>query len=297
MKFPRPEHSARTRLRTGFAASVMLVGSITAAGHAVAEPSNGIHYVALGDSFAAGGGILPIAEVSTCARSTVNYPALVARELGVATYTDASCSSASLPDLAAAQTAYGYAPPQFDKLTAAATLVTLTMGGNDIGLAELGLKCADILPGPYGRSCSDEVTAGGVDTLAVKLAALPAAYDSALEQIRTRAPRATVVIVGYPTAAREGGCPDQQPMRSRDIGYLQSGLDSLNMVLRTEADKHGAIFVDTAASSIGHDMCAEPDQQWINGIIPSLSTPSVAPLHPNVLGAQNMARQTVAALR
>ena len=43
-------------------------------------------------------------------------------------------------------------------------------------------------------------------------------------------------------------------------------------------------------------MCAPRDQQWVNGIIPSMTTPSFFPLHPNTIGQQNMARQVLGTL-
>ncbi|WP_433623914.1 SGNH/GDSL hydrolase family protein [Nocardia sp. CA-120079] len=281
------------------AAAMTVVASAAITGQASADPAAETHYVALGDSFAAGAGVFPQTELATCARSAVNYPSLVAKELGVATFQDVTCGGATLRDLASPQRGVvsGTAAPQFDALTPDTTLVTMTMGGNDIGLASQALRCGNLLPEPYGTSCADTFTANGVDTFAERTKALAPVYGTAIDEIRSRAPEATIVIVGYPTASREGACPAQQPAWPRDADYLQDVLVNLNTLLRSVSAAHGAIFVDTAASSVGHDMCAAPDQQWINGLIPSLSTPSIVPLHPNTFGEQNIAQQVVAALR
>ncbi|MFX0581321.1 SGNH/GDSL hydrolase family protein [Nocardia nepalensis] len=288
------------KARPAVIASAIAFGASAAiTGQAIAEPIEGIHYVALGDSFAAGAGVFPQAELATCTRSAVNYPALVAEELGVETFKDVTCGGATLDDLASPQRGVvsGTAAPQFDALTPDTTLVTMTMGGNDIGLAKQALLCGNLLPEPNGTSCADAFTAGGVDIFAERTKALASVYGTAIDEIRSRAPKATVAIVGYPTASRAGACPEQQPAWPRDADYLQGVLVDLNALLRNVSAAHGAIFVDTAASSVGHDMCAAPDQQWINGLIPSLSTPSFVPLHPNTFGEQNIAQQVVAALR
>ncbi|WP_157110497.1 SGNH/GDSL hydrolase family protein [Nocardia anaemiae] len=288
------------KMRPAVAAAAMTVAASAAiTGQASAEPAEGTHYVALGDSFAAGAGVFPQAELATCSRSAVNYPALVAQELGVATFKDVTCGGATLDDLTSPQRGIvsGTAAPQFDALTPDTTLVTMTMGGNDIGLAKQALLCGNALPEPYGTSCADTFTANGVDTFAERTTALAPVYGDAIDAIRSRAPEATIVIVGYPTASRAGACPGQQPAWPRDADYLQDVLVNLNTLLRDVSAAHGAIFVDTATSSMGHDMCAAPDQQWINGLIPSLSTPSFVPLHPNTFGEQNIAQQVVATLR
>lgn len=279
--------------------AMMLAAGAAITGQASADPAADIHYVALGDSFAAGAGVFPQTELAMCSRSAVNYPALVAKELGVATFKDVTCSGATLDDLTSPHRGIvsGTAAPQFDALTPDTTLVTMTMGGNDIGLASQALRCGNLLPEPYGKSCEDTFTANGIDTFAERTKALAPVYGNAIDEIRSRAPEATVVIVGYPTASRAGACPERQPAWSRDADYLQGVLVDLNALLRNVSAAHGAIFVDTATSSIGHDMCATADQQWINGLIPSLSTPSFIPLHPNTTGEANIAQQVVAALR
>jgi len=274
-----------------------LLASMAVSRAAAAPPPAGAHYVALGDSFAAGSVDFPQSTLLACARSAVNYPSLVAQSLHVATFKDATCAEAEVGDLNTPQAGVvlGAAPPQFDVLTPDTTLVTLTMGGNDIGLAGVAQGCLNTLPWPNGISCAAKLTTGGHDVMIDRLAALAPGYSDALDEIHTRAPKATVLIVGYPTVSRPGGCP-QQPAWPSDVDYLRGVLHRLNALLRTEAAKHHDTYVDTTASTIGHDMCATPDQQWINGLIPSFTTPSFLPLHPNTYGQQNLARQVLAAL-
>jgi lysophospholipase L1-like esterase len=274
----------------------VLIG--TAASQATAAPATGQHYVALGDSYASGAVDFPQTDLLTCARSAVNYPTLVAAALHVATYTDATCAQATLGDLDGVKpgVVVGTSPPQLNALRPDTTLVTMTMGGNDIQLVTVARHCINVLPPPLGRSCAAAFTAGGHDELAARVAALAPVYSRALDEIHARAPKATIVLVGYPTISRPGGCPDAQPAWPQDVDYLRGVLHELNELIKTEAAEHHAFYVDTEASTVGHDMCAPRDQQWVNGVIPSLSTPSVFPLHPNTIGQQNLARRVLDAL-
>ena len=64
----------------------------SAPGAAPAVRGGGIDYVALGDSWTSGP-LLPemTGDPIDCGRSAVNYPSLVAAELRVASFVDASC--------------------------------------------------------------------------------------------------------------------------------------------------------------------------------------------------------------
>ncbi|MFH5207120.1 SGNH/GDSL hydrolase family protein [Antrihabitans sp. NCIMB 15449] len=275
------------------AATALAIG---AAPRADAAP-NVETYVALGDSYAAGSVVLPQTDLLTCARSAVNYPALVAQELGAKTFRDVTCGSATTADFTNLQpgNVLGTAAPQYDALSADTTLVTVTIGGNDIGLADAAYSCANPFPEPVGRSCADGFTAGGRDEFADRIAAFTPTYGRVIDEIRSRAPQAEVVLVGYPTGFRPGGCPDVQPVWRRDADYIQRTLTALNAVMSEQASANGATYVDVATSSVGHDACAAPGVRWLEGIVPS-STTSLAPIHPNAAGQANMARQVLAAL-
>jgi lysophospholipase L1-like esterase len=107
-------------------------------------------YVALGDSYTSGPNIP--AQTGTpggCARSDHDYPSLVAQELELkaADFRDVSCSGATIADLSTPQTTSdGVNPTQLSALSATTELVTLGIGGNDMGFSELITRCvaADI---------------------------------------------------------------------------------------------------------------------------------------------------------
>ena len=64
--------------------------------------------------------------------------------------------------------------------------------------------------------------------MAARVAALAPVYSRALAEIHARSPKATIVLIGYPTVSRPGGCPATQPAWPQDVDYLRGVLDKLN---------------------------------------------------------------------
>src|SRR6188474_917830 len=92
-----------TRPLAALALTPVVAGLLTAAPATGADRSDGgERYVAFGDSFVSGPGIAP-ARPGDCERSTRNFPSLVAAELGITDFTDASCGGAVIGDLWSAQ--------------------------------------------------------------------------------------------------------------------------------------------------------------------------------------------------
>ncbi|TLG05346.1 SGNH/GDSL hydrolase family protein [Nocardia cyriacigeorgica] len=293
--------SSLPRYSFALAASACLAVLTPVVAHAQPDAGANPVYVALGDSFSAGFAILPLAPDSSgiCGRSAVNYPSLVAEALDAARFTDVTCGGAVSADLAAAQPdPAGLGPDhaaQYDAITPDTTLVTVGIGGNDIGLVQLAASCINPLPHPAGTSCAATNTAGGRDLISENIAAFAPTYGTVIEEIRRRAPRAQIVLVGYPIGIRPGGCPGVQPIWPQDATYLQAKLDELNAAMADEAAEHDATFVSLDASTQGHDSCAGPEQRWMVGAIPT-GIDSITPLHPSAAGHANTARQVVAAL-
>ena len=248
------------------------------------------HYVALGDSYAAGP-VIPIQRVDPigCERSTNNYPALLARTLHIRDYTDVSCSGAKTVNMTEPQTVpLGVNPPQFDALRPDTDLVTLTISGNDIGFTEILFTCARLsATDPFGNPCQREATAGGGDFYAQRISEAAPKVARVLDGIRARSPHATVLLVGYlrilpPTV----GCYPVFPVARGDVPYLDGLEQQLNSMLADEAFSHGAAFVDSYGGSLGHDACKLPGVKWVEGTVP---TSPAAPVHPNAIGMQQVA--------
>ncbi|MER5388791.1 SGNH/GDSL hydrolase family protein [Saccharopolyspora sp. NPDC002686] len=269
VRFPR-----LTQLGVAMAAAAVVLAPTA---HAVTDD---VEYVAMGDS-AAAGPLIPDQDPDlNCFRSEKNYPRVAAELIG-AKLTDVTCSAAKISDFSTKQ--YGVVPPQYDALKRSTGLVTVTIGGNDVELVQAAVSCLNLLPEPAGRSCKDRFTAGGRDELAERIDALAPEVDGMLEQIEARAPHAEIVVVGYGTYLRPGGCYPIQPVWARDADYIQSSVDKLSAMLHERASAHGAEFVDLAEVSRGHDTCAAPQDKYYEGVIP---TSMAAPLHPNAKGMQ-----------
>ncbi|MGX7824400.1 SGNH/GDSL hydrolase family protein [Actinokineospora sp. 24-640] len=260
-----------------------VLGLSTLPGAAVAAP--GPHYVALGDSYASGPGIP--AQTGTpagCARSDHNYPALLARWLRVASFTDVTCGGAQTKDMFAPQAVSGGAnPAQLDAVTRRADLVTVTIGGNDMGFGEILQTCGRLGAGdPTGAPCEAHYTAGGTDVLTDRIDAVADRVAAVLAEVHRRAPRAEVVLVGYLRILPSGnGCWPAVPFAAGDTAYFDGTGRLLNETLERVAKESGAAFVNPYRYSTGHDACAPPTRRWVEPLVPA--NPA-APIHPNARG-------------
>ncbi|WP_431956924.1 SGNH/GDSL hydrolase family protein [Nocardia lijiangensis] len=269
-------------------------------------------YVALGDSHTADvlTGLPPNTESTPvrCDQSPTDYPHQVAAALAIETFRDASCGGARTVDMAGPQTVpFGVNAPQFDRLTATTDLVTIGIGGNDIGLEELLAECvnpkaldpAAVLPPE--DSCVAEYTRGGVDRMADNIAAVAPKIAAALAEIGQRSPKARILVVNYLTVAPVDGtgCRPFIPMADIDIVYLRDTLARLNDMLAREAAASNAELVDVYTPSAGHDVCQAPTVRYVEGFVPfSIRNPALIafPLHPNAAGADFQAEAVLAAI-
>ncbi|NKE58221.1 SGNH/GDSL hydrolase family protein [Lentzea sp. PSKA42] len=273
------------RIVAGLAFVAALVAGTTTA------QADTLDYVALGDS-AAAGPLIPNQDPALwCLRSDRNYPQVAASMLG-AGLTDVTCSGAVTDDLAGRR--FGVLAPQFDALKPGTDLVSVTVGANDVGLFQTALSCINFLPEPAGISCEDRYTAGGTDQLAAAVATWAPEFGAALDEIKRRAPQAKILVTGYGAYIRPGGCYPLQPVWSRDGDYLQSVMNRISATAKAEAAKRGAVFVDFAEVTVGHDICATPADRYLEGLIP---TTIAAPLHPNAAGMKAFAAAVVRAAK
>ena len=230
--------SGRGRWVVGVLAAVLLValpGTATAA--TPASGGDGTRYVALGDSWAAGTAAgAPEAASGSCRRSARAYPPSTARASDEQAWTSRACASAT-----------GGGDGQFTSLSDATRVVTATVGSDATGL------------GALAAACSSTGTAADCDAAATRfdraLATLPRALDSSLAAIRTRAPRATVTLTGYPLLA-EGATCATGPADATRATRLDDAVARLDAVLADRAGPAGVRFVDLRSAFAGHGVCA-----------------------------------------
>lgn len=249
-------------------------------------------YVALGDSFTAGVGIKPQATKYVpdgCRQSLLNYPHLVARELAFLVFADASCGAAQINDLTGAQpTNSGTNSPQFDRLSDETLYVTMSIGGNDAGYGDVVTTCLRN-SNPNATPCVDKYVSSTGNELVANAEALEPQLAKSIEQIRQRAPRAKIVLVGYPRLLPPGGreCGRNVGVSPADATLINTWLAAINASLRGAAATQGATFVDLHAQSEGHDACKPRGERWIE---PGSGTDGADSFHPNEAGQQAAAR-------
>jgi len=285
-------------------------------------------YVALGDSWSAdvvflnqhGGPDTRHAPLD-CFQSRVSYPKLVAAELGVRVFRDATCGSATTEHLTGPQAGLplgGTNAPQLDRLTRRTDLVTVGIGGNDAGIAAAALTCLsvspigipappvplpDLLPLidesvlPLG-ACKERFTAGGTDRLARQVRAARPKIVRALREVQRRAPRARVLLVNYLDAIPERGCWPLVPITNSDMAYLHTTFARLNRMLARAARRAGVELVDTHPESTGHHVCSGPTRAYVEGLgLVSVNDLAIGvPAHPNSAGARAQARSVLRVL-
>jgi lysophospholipase L1-like esterase len=287
---------ARVLLALAVSVGLTLAGPAQATAAPLVGPPG--EYVALGDSYVAGPGIpVQTGQPIGCSRSDHDYPSLVRQAVRPEGFRDVSCTGATTKEMTAVQrTSVGTNPPQLDALSDRTDLVTLGIGGNDIGFVEIINTCARLSAAkPTGAACRDHYTTGGRDQLAERVAATAPKVAAVLAEVERRAPDAQVLVVGYPTIlpAEGPGCYPVVPFSPGDVAYLRGLANSLNGMLAAQAEQADAEFVDTARSSVGHDVCALPGVKWVEGLVP---TSPAAPVHPNARGMRNSADQVLTAL-
>jgi GDSL-like Lipase/Acylhydrolase family len=281
--------------------AVLLAGFATPA--SAARP-----YTALGDSYTAGP-LIPnqTGQPPGCMRSDRNYPHLVAAARNLS-LTDVSCSGATTDDMFSPQKLEGEDnDAQLDAVRRDTGVVTLGIGGNDIGFTSIVENCTAVSPNGPTKSgyqyCEDYYHRNGYDELARRIAETQPKVERVLAGIRTKAPGANVYLRDYPAvlpprdltlqSTREQ-CWPQMPVTYRDIPYLRATQERLNAMLKSAAANKGATFVATYPGSVDHNACSNPLTRYIEPLTP---TSPAAPVHPNARGEAYMADVVRAAIR
>jgi lysophospholipase L1-like esterase len=258
------------RALTGAAATAAAVA--LAIGAAPAHAANS--YVALGDSYSSGTGTRTyISDGTSCQRSVYAYPSLIAASKGL-TLNFRACSGATVADVTTTQ---------LSALTSATSYVSVSVGGNDAGFADVLTECA--LPG-WMSSCDRAINTAQ----SFINATLPSRLATLYSGIRGRAPYAKVVVVGYPRIFNGEDCNALTWFSPAEESRLNQTADLLNARLATAAAAAGFSFADPTSRFVGHAVCDA--DEWING----LSNPISESYHPKATGHANGYTPTVSPL-
>ncbi len=282
-------HPQRFLRALALALATLAVLFVAAAGARAAN------YVSLGDSYTAGplipNPVLPLG----CLKSSNNYPRLAAPSIGLP-LRDPSCSGATTVHMTQAQNVDpdGPNPPQFNSLDAETTVVSITIGGNDIGFSSVAQDCITV--NPFSTPCKDKYAPGGKDQLAERIAATAPKVAAVLQGIKARSPLAKIYVLNYPAIFPETGfgCWPQMPIGFGDVPYLRSTEKNLNAMLATQAAANGATLVNWYGASIGHDACKGSSTRWVEPLVPG---ELAAPIHPNKAGMTGAKNVLLAAVK
>lgn len=258
-----PRVSTRTTLAVALVVLALLVASTCGEKDPDTRPDDIERYVSLGDSYTAGVGLKPLAYPA-CLRSEANYPNLVAKQLDVGDLVDVSCGGASSTNLTQIQKLPdGSNPPQLDSVTVETDLVTLGLGFNDFGLAYYLLYACLPVKGTLSAGCAGYLKQpqGVIDAV---IRNVGVRLRSDLDAIRERAPKARIVLVGYPRfLPDEGSCSDQVPLPDAALGRIRVSFKKVSEEMERAARNAKVDYVDMYSASGGHDVCS--DEPWVNG--------------------------------
>ncbi|MEV0940626.1 SGNH/GDSL hydrolase family protein [Micromonospora wenchangensis] len=204
-------------------------------------------YVALGDSYASGVGAGSYtSESGSCQRSTNAYPALYNTNIKPASYKSVACSGATTSDVV---------NNQLSALTSTTTLVSVTIGGNDVGFTTIMSTC--VLQGE--TQCVAAVQAAEDKARAE----LPAKLATVYNGIKSRAPSARVVVVGYPVFYQLGTVCVGLSANSR--AKINEGINLIDDITRTAATSAGFTFADVRSIFVGHQLCSY-GEKWLHAL-------------------------------
>ncbi|GGX37027.1 SGNH/GDSL hydrolase family protein [Streptomyces chartreusis] len=239
----------RSRLSVYVASLLLAVGTaLTGAATAQAADSAAIGgYVALGDSYSSGlGSGSYISSSGDCKRSTKAYPYLWAAANSPSSFDFTACSGAQTGDVTASQ---------LGPLSSATALVSISIGGNDAGFADIMTTC--VLQ-------SDSACVSRINTAKAFVdSTLPGRLDTVYSAIRAKAPTAHVVVLGYPRFYKLGatGCLGLSETKRK---ALNGAADYIDAAAEKRALNHGFAFGDVRTTFTGHELCS--GSSWMHAV-------------------------------
>jgi lysophospholipase L1-like esterase len=240
--------------------------------------------VSLGDSYSSGlGSDAGYYGSYSCLRSDQAWPNQIFSDFRSALSLQA-CPGAEVPDvrgqLAGMTTFFAAHPGQ-------PQLVTLTVGGNDIGFADELAKCA------YDDCSGDESYFEGM------IAGLESSLTSLYSSIKAAQPFADIIVGGYPDVVERSG-------DSENLGCIELQGGERDMIARLSQDLNAVISSAAHGAGVwsvgqgvrnefaGHNACEGGIDEWINPVIFGVQPdggPPVDPrsFHPNDSGQSGYA--------
>ena len=253
------------------------------------RPPTPIRWIAAGDSFSSGEGAP--GSSGLCGRTdqamAPRAQALLAGEVDVAAFVHVACTRAVIDQVldqvrGAAATSRGV---PFN-------LVTLTIGGNNVGFATVLVQCV----GPFGCGAHEDELIGRAGALTAELVPV---YKEILGEL---ARGGALVVVGYPNLfADPAGWSDERcaGVSKSDAAMIRRVAAEIDLRIADAAKQANVTYVPMIDAFKGHELCGS-QETWINGLTSGLTNGTLRPtsaFHPTGAGQQAEAEVLAKALR
>jgi lysophospholipase L1-like esterase len=256
-----------------------------------------IRYVALGDSYSSGEGVPPYdadsdTKYDKCHRSKGAYSRLLTLPGVRFKRSFFACSGATTADVLHRQ--YENEPPQITRWQLRkAQLVTISIGGNDAAFSEVVTKCTRGYPAPCWRGRAAR-------KIHQRIASLGPTLTATYRKIRERAPRAKLIVLGYPNLMPKADqtCGKLKALFSTKARkFMRAEGGQLSQVTAAAARHAGVRYLDVRQEFADHEFCA-PDE-WVHFLVrgKGKEVVSKASFHPTADGQRAYARILQRALR
>jgi lysophospholipase L1-like esterase len=276
-----------------------------------------LSYLGLGDSVASGEGAYQYrfgtdGGGNLCHLSDVSYPLLTTRALFTSSAGNSvACSGAKIGDIAPldasdytgqagigtalserssdsmrnlfATFSAGYIPQSLFVGTYQPGLVTVEIGGNDIGFRDIITECA-MLHISGGNSCYNSYEdrlelANLIDQTMPKLTRL-------YRDLKAASPLGKLYVVGYPEIVTPGDCADNVHLDAKEVqlaGFLNH---QLNAAIAEATRQAGVSYIDVTQALAGHRLCeTNSSVAAVNGLTAGSDTGIKL---PGALGSGNL---------
>jgi len=256
--------------------------------------------VVLGDSYSSGEGdddYGVTGSTSSCHASANAYGPAVADSVGMSDRLRVrACTGATLSNLDGPYRDHNQ-PPQIGTIDAKTSLITMTLGGNDLGWSGVLLNCiehnvADVPLDPTCRARHDE-------EVNQRIRALEPRLEKAYAALHRDAPHARIVVLGYPRFFPAQPTTDllkagRSIITTSDEQWMNAKTAEFNRTIAKAAAAQGVEFVDTTSALAGHELTTQ--DPWIFGVDVDLvaAWPPIKQvqhdIHPTSAGQAAMAR-------
>jgi hypothetical protein len=300
-----------------------------------------IDYLGLGDSYTSGEGAfdyLPGTDTadSTCHLSANSYPLLLTDDLfSSASGHSVACSGAVIDDVGSTSDGYrgqvrgGYSLNELNeshrtKLSSIMAdfspgyvaqhrfvagyqprIVTVSIGGNDIGFGDILERC--VVP-HLSRHWSDgtcyDTYESRQEVVDLVDRTVPR-WVTLYRQLQAESPGSTVYAIGYPSIASDTGkCPLNVGLNKSELEFAEELIHYLDASIKDAALNAGVSYIDISQALAGHRLCeASGSSMAVNGItagndfgVFGINILGRESYHPNAFGhqliEQSILRQT-----